>query len=289
MTRGHKKYETSTIKSARRVLEVFELFSRLKQPASVSDVQNHLKYPQSSTSVLLKSLHALGYLDYDPIKRRYMPTMRVNLLGAWMQAERLGGVNIDELLRRLRRETGETVVLGMQNGIYVQYIHLLHSPAPLRLHIDSGILRPLCRSAAGKMLMTLKPAAEIRGIIRRINATDTDANERIDVEDFLQHIERCRRQGYAVNLETAMVGIGAVAMLLPVSSSLPPMAISVVGLAQQIGLRWQHIVKIMTGVLEEFTSHAEEPTDSGAIPAHRRPEATQPLVDKQKFRLIQST
>ena len=229
------------------------------------------------------------HLDYDQIKRRYMPTMRVNLLGAWMQSERLGGVNIDELLRRLRRETGETVVLGMQNGIYVQYIHLLHSPAPLRLHIDSGILRPLCRSAAGKMLMTLKPATEVRGIVRRINATETDAADRIDSEAFLQDLERCRRQGYAVNMGTAMPGIGAVAMLLPVDSSVPPMAVSVVGLAQQIDLNWQQIVKVMTTLLREFSAHVVGEPAFGDGARHHNADGKNARVDRQKFRLIQST
>jgi DNA-binding IclR family transcriptional regulator len=267
------------------VLEVFEMFSRIKQPATVSEVQNHLKYPQSSTSVLLKSLHALGYLDYDPAKRRYMPTMRIHLLGAWMQSERLGGVNIDELLRRLRRETGETVALGMQNGIYVQYIHLLHSPAPLRLHIDSGILRPLCRAAAGKMLMTLKSPSETRGIVRRLNAADADA--RVDPEAFLTEMERCREQAYALNVGTAMPGIGAVAMLLPVSRNLPPMAVSVVGLAQQIEARWRGIVDTMRELLREFSTQVDE-ADS-ELPPHQGSDAASPRVDKQKFRLIQST
>lgn len=288
--RGQKRREVSTIKSARRVLEVFELFSRLKEPATVSEIQSHLRYPQSSTSVLLKSLHTLGYLDYDPVKRRYMPTMRVNLLGAWMQAERLGGVNIDELLRRLRHETGETVVLGMQNGTYVQYIHLLQSSAPLRVHVDSGVLRPLCRSAAGKMLMTLKSPGEVRGLVRRINASEIDSGERIDVEILLQELDRCRRVGYVVNMGSAVAGVGAIAMLLPVSGSLPPMAVSVVGIAQQIGPRRQQIVDIMTRVLREcapppagsdgFGAGLHHRTDAVELPHDRRARETRRPVQE---------
>ena len=69
------------VKSAARVLEVCEFFASRRMPATVRDICHGLGYPQSSTSVLLKSLHTLGYLAYDAAARCYIPASRVTLLG----------------------------------------------------------------------------------------------------------------------------------------------------------------------------------------------------------------
>jgi DNA-binding IclR family transcriptional regulator len=74
----------NVVKSAARVLEVFEYFAGRKTPATVGEVCSALGYPQSSTSVLLKSLLTLGYLSYDSGTRRYAPSVKVASLGNWI-------------------------------------------------------------------------------------------------------------------------------------------------------------------------------------------------------------
>lgn len=65
------------IKSAKRVLEVFEFFAARQGAATVMDVAREMAYPQSSTSELLDSLRNLGYLSYDRFSRQFNPTLRV--------------------------------------------------------------------------------------------------------------------------------------------------------------------------------------------------------------------
>ena len=86
--------EPSTVKSARRVLEILELFSQGLRKATVMTVANALTYPQSSTSVLLSSLATLGFLRFDPTDRTYSPTLRVMLLGAGGWPGQLGRVAV---------------------------------------------------------------------------------------------------------------------------------------------------------------------------------------------------
>ena len=44
------------VKSAQRVIQVFEFFNDLRSGATVADVASALRIPQSSTSALLRSL-----------------------------------------------------------------------------------------------------------------------------------------------------------------------------------------------------------------------------------------
>ena len=53
------------VKSATRAIEILEFFKGAREPRAMSDIAAALGYPQSSTTVLLKTLIALGYLNFD--------------------------------------------------------------------------------------------------------------------------------------------------------------------------------------------------------------------------------
>src|SRR4051794_31187165 len=97
------------IKSARRVFEILELFDRERRRLSLKEISARLGYPASSGSVLLKSVVALGYLDYDRRVKTYFPTMRITALGGWVPGALFGEGGVAELMDHLRAVTGETV------------------------------------------------------------------------------------------------------------------------------------------------------------------------------------
>ncbi|HEX7943640.1 MAG TPA: helix-turn-helix domain-containing protein, partial [Phenylobacterium sp.] len=72
------------IKSAERTIALFELFSREQQPFTVSHVARRLGVPQPSISMLLRNLREMGYLEYEPTSRTFTPSIRVALLGSWI-------------------------------------------------------------------------------------------------------------------------------------------------------------------------------------------------------------
>ncbi|HEX7943836.1 MAG TPA: helix-turn-helix domain-containing protein, partial [Phenylobacterium sp.] len=78
------------MKSAQRALEILEVFARQRRPLALKEILEELGYPTSSGSALMKSLVALGYLDYDRERRTYFPTMRIAVLGHWVPAALFG-------------------------------------------------------------------------------------------------------------------------------------------------------------------------------------------------------
>ena len=77
-------------RSIKRTLEVLEFFDSDHLVVSVSKISRALGYPQSSTSILLKSLGELGYLHYDRSTRTYRPTARVAFQGRGVQSHLFG-------------------------------------------------------------------------------------------------------------------------------------------------------------------------------------------------------
>ncbi|AZG11125.1 transcription regulator [Pigmentiphaga sp. H8] len=204
-----------TIKSARRVLEIFEFFAQTHAATTVKELSQCLGYPQSSTSLLLKSLLAQGYLRYDPPTRTYYPTLRVMLLGSWVHDEIFGNGSLISLLEGLRREFGHSVLLGMRQGIHVRYIVTLCAETTGLPPYATGILRPVCRAAVGKILLAGLRNTEISLIARRANAQETDPACKVAVPELLADIEACRERGWAESRGRVVAGRNVIAMALP--------------------------------------------------------------------------
>lgn len=239
--RAHRVTE-NVVKSAARVLEVFEFFARRRSPASVSDLCVALGYPQSSTSVLMKSLFSLGYVSYDAITRRYTPTTRVAALGTWI-AESTGG--LPAVLENVRRQTNETALLAQQIGVHVQFVQVLDAIGENRLALPAGMRFALARNAAGRVLLAEMSDAQILRIVRRTNAQETRSEDRVDESALMEAIGGVRRTGIAITEDGFMPGIGLVATFAPPVPSQPTMVVCVAAPLDRLRRAEEHIVSAL--------------------------------------------
>ncbi|WP_337186066.1 helix-turn-helix domain-containing protein [Phenylobacterium sp.] len=221
--------DKNIIKSAHRALEVFEFFASAGRPASATEIANVLGYPQSSTSMLLRSLVALGYLDYHRDERSYEPTLRLSLLGGWIPQRIDIARHIIETMNNLHEEFAETVLLAVQYRHYVRYIYAVQKPEPgISYHVRPGILRPATATATGLALLTLNSDRDVQSILNRINADQHDPGEWLRRQDLFDRLEQTRRDGYAYHERELDAWIGVqVAVLLPPGEGSPRMALGV--------------------------------------------------------------
>lgn len=218
-----------SIKSAARVLEILEYFVEVQKPATVGEVCHSLSLPQSSTSVLLHSMKELGYLAFDPQNRTFAPTVRVAILGGWLNERLAGTGSITQIMEELRSRTGETIILALQNGIYAQYASILLGTSPRRVYIRIGSLKPICQAAVGKALLTLKAPRELELLVRRINAEAAEGEASVDHAALVAELAVCRRQRHARSMGGVRANRDVIATTLPVPRGQPPLAIGVGG------------------------------------------------------------
>jgi DNA-binding IclR family transcriptional regulator len=220
--------EDGVIKSARRVLEVFEFCAERRRPISAGELVEVLHYPQSSASALLKSLVKLRYLDYDRNARTYIPTMRVALLGGWVHDQLFSEASLSKVVDRLHKSSGQTVMLGMRNESYVRYIYVVQGrDTTVQWYRKPGSLRPLARSALGRVLLSRETDENVLLLLRRINAEESDARYRIHSSDLLRELARIRKDGFAYTEGAVTPSAGVIAIELPTPASQPPMAIGI--------------------------------------------------------------
>jgi len=244
--------EGHSIKSAKRVIEVFEFFAQRRSPATIGEIAKALDFPQSSTSVLMKCLHDLKYMQRDAQQRTYQPTLRLALTASWFCELQFSGSELTSLMTRLRDQTGGAVVLGIQNGIDLQYIQVVPALMPVQLVMRIGQLRPLCRTAVGKALLAQHPDNKIVAIVQRINAR-TDGAERVQIKKLMPELTQIRRDGIAFSINAASPGAAVIAAAVPVVSKQNlPMAIGIGGPVDQIVPRRNAITDILRLELQEI-------------------------------------
>lgn len=238
------------VKSALRAMELLEFFADWRRPASVKEISQTLGYPQSSTSMLLRTLAEEGYYDHDPRTGMYAPSVRILLAAEWIGEQLYSEQSLLRLMERVHGETGHTVMIGVQHGVHVRYLHVLQATLPDHFPSKTGALRPLFRSGAGKMLLTLLPEREIALLLRRVNATEPDPANRLTLEEVLKDREETRRNGYSLSQGTTQPGSAALAILLPVPRGTKPMTLSVGGPVREITRGKAKVVQVLTDAVE---------------------------------------
>lgn len=240
---------SAQVKSATRAIEILELFKRVRQPKGMSEVANALGYPASSTTVLLKTLVKLGYLNYDRNERVYFPTPKVTSLGEWIPRALFGNSRILDAMRDLQSATGEGISLNTKNDIYLQYIQVIYSVHAVRFDIDEGALRLLTQSAAGWTLMSTLPDERIDNLVRRANIATEKAADRVKIPEIMARIREIREQGYAWAENIPFLGGATLCALLPITIQGQPVVLTLGGALERMRLnRERYLVALRRAV-----------------------------------------
>lgn len=242
---------STPVKSALRVLELLEFFAEWRRPASVKEIAQSLGYPQSSTSVLLKSLMESGYFDHDLRTGMYAPNVRLSLATAWIEEQLYSEQSLLRMMERVLAETGHTVMIGTRQGVHVRYLHVLQATRAGSFQSKSGLLRPLFRSATGKMLLTTLPERDIARLLRQANAYEADATLHVNVDQALTERRQALVAGYAISWGTSVVGAAAIAVLLP---GRDPMTLSLGGPIDEIKREQTRLLDVLRSAIEPFQS-----------------------------------
>lgn len=206
----------AAIKSARRVVEILELFDRLRRPLTLKEIGHELAYPTSSTAALLKSLVVLGYLAYDRPSRSYLPTMRIAAVGQWVADELFGSSDLLATMSALRDRSGQTVILGVRSDLFAHYVHVVRSAEePLHSSPTPGSVRPLARSGVGRLLMSALSDDEIALLVRRLNIAADQAADRVDLAELMDDIAAIRHRRHVFSRNLYSEGTGVIAVLAP--------------------------------------------------------------------------
>jgi IclR family acetate operon transcriptional repressor len=211
MSASLEESSTPVPSTARRVTDVLFALTESESGMSVRAIAERTENSRSSTHRILQVLSDDGYAE-QRADGGYVAGAKLVELGA-----RVFGVvpilrYIDELMRRLVEEVGETCYLATFNRdeLFATFIHRVESNQPVRHVQPLGTRIPLHAGAVGKAILVASQDVNVDDIelVRFTPHTLTTRRE------FVKDLEASRARGYAVSYEERVEGIVGVAAAL---------------------------------------------------------------------------
>jgi len=143
------------VKTAERTLDLFEAFSRRREPMTLSELAAAIGSPVSSTHALVRTLRARGYLYVLDDRKLIYPTKRLLSVAGLIAMNDPIVAFVLPVMTQLHTATDETVILGKQQGDAVVYLEILESSHSIRYSARPGDVKPLYSSAIGKAMLSL--------------------------------------------------------------------------------------------------------------------------------------
>lgn len=248
MTTGNR--DLPLVKSAIRAIEVLELFSREQRPLTLSEIIEALGYPQSSTTVMLKSLLVIGYLNYNRDTKTYYPNITVTRLGNWIRESDLVNGPIQRLMQDMHERTTESISIAVQNDINVHFLSVKNSDHKIKFFIPSRGQRTLLQSNLGWTLLAAKSDKEIASIYGQIELLN--AHKMPSFDEVMSNVADIRRNGYCFIPNLPVSGAASVAMLLPTRFHGQRMVVGVGGYVPRLQANLGNILAGMKVSIDNF-------------------------------------
>jgi IclR family pca regulon transcriptional regulator len=211
-------------------LAILDRFTSERPEFGIAALAGELNMSRSTTHRYASTLVALGYLEQD-YSRRYRLAPRVADLGLALldsMALRRAGA---EHLRRLRKQTGRTVSLGILDGPEIMYLEALRGwrrgQYAINLDIGIGVHLPSHCTSIGKTLLAHLPEHRREPLIGKLTLARRGPNTITDRGDLRAELERVRADGLAISDEELAPGLRTIAAPVPDGRGEVPAAVAI--------------------------------------------------------------
>lgn len=177
-----------------RALQMLDCFQDTPE-WSLSGLAARLAVNKAVAFRLASTLLRHGYLEQDPVTKRYRLGSRLIILGL-AAARRIDIRQVARpVLEWLSRETGESAYLTVERGGYSVCLDKVESPHEIQLMMQVGGVYPLHRGASNKVLLAFQPPSRIEAYLRAVR--DRLVAEGLSVEEVKAQLQLIRQAGYA--------------------------------------------------------------------------------------------
>jgi DNA-binding IclR family transcriptional regulator len=207
----------------------------------LSAIADQLGLDKATVTRLLQTLVATDYATRDESTRRYRMTSKL------LRLSRGGAhqLNLPRLARphleRLRNSLGETVHLGVMEGVAVIYLDKLESTNSIQLVSAIGQAMPLHSTSLGKAILAAMSEPEREAKLAQMDFAPRTERTIRDRAEFRKELQRIQTVGFATDdRENEPLGACVAAVILGRNRS-PVGAISVAGPDFRIRPRFEEI------------------------------------------------
>ncbi|HVV79574.1 MAG TPA: IclR family transcriptional regulator [Pseudolabrys sp.] len=213
--------DKQAVKSANRVLDLFELLGQWSRELSHTEIATTLKIPKSSLSQLLPNLVDRGYVQFIAETKGYRLGAKLAEL-AGQQAEQKDVIGLARpVLHTIATETGESAALNVLQGDSSKVVATVNSQQRLLSHMRNGDLAPLYATSGGKAIIAFLPDDMLNSYLKRVKLEEITKNTIRSIEELTLQLESIRRARVAYAFEEFTPGICGIAVPILSQSGSP--------------------------------------------------------------------
>jgi IclR family transcriptional regulator, acetate operon repressor len=207
MPAGHREIGTGTLGKA---IDVLEAVASSRNPPRFTDLLQLVDQPRGTLHRQISNLVEEGFLSIRHDHSYELGLMLLKLASRAWAGNQFRTI-AEPHLRRLHEETGETVHLGVLQGVDVIYLDKVESRQAVRMHSQIGNASPVYCTGAGKAALAAMPDAEFDKLIAVIPFQRHTENTLTSREALRAEIGEIRRTGVAFDRQEHEPGIHCVA------------------------------------------------------------------------------
>ena len=182
----------------------------------ISDLARAVELSRSTAHRYVSTLTKLGYLDQDPVTRKYRLGPRVLDLGfSAIHSMELREIAVS-YLQQLSDETGHTVNMAILDDVDVVYIERCRASQrgqrEIDLNLHVGARLPAYCTSLGKVLLAFLPTARRRPLLDRVEFVRRGPNTIMSKTALSAELAAIRASGLAVSNEEMAYGLRSMAM-----------------------------------------------------------------------------
>lgn len=190
-----------------RGLLLMELLATHKQGLTLAEIIEKLDFSKTSAFRIVSTLIFKNYLQKNETTKKITLSRKLLTLGiSSMNEQSIVELSID-VMRALRDELKESVMLGVLIGNKGAILEQVSSSYPVKLYVEQGTHFYLHSSVGGKCIMAFLPDDEVNSILKSLTLKKLTANTITTKKEFRAELDGVKKNGYAIDNGEDIQGI----------------------------------------------------------------------------------
>ncbi len=210
-----------------KTFTILEVMARTGRPLTLAELAEECRAPKPTVFRILKSLRDLGYVEQPDKGGAYNLSERLSSLREYSRDEALRDKALP-LMESLHTEFNETVNLGVLEGLYIRYAHVVETTQPLRWIVKPGARDLFHTTALGRAIAAHLPTEQQARLVTKLCAALPARGRAATRAALEKELAATRERGYAFEEQETVEGVACVATpLAPHGEPLAAISVSV--------------------------------------------------------------